>query len=164
MKVEVRWMIRRDMEDILAIEKTSFEFPWGDADFVGRLRQKNCIGMVAEFDDEVVGFMIYELHKQRLHLLNFAVAARVRRQGVGRQLVEKLISKLSYQRRSQLQIEIRETNLGALNFFKAQGFRAVSVLQDFYDDTDEDAYLMQYRVYRSESPAASVQQQTRYCD
>ena len=45
-------------------------------------------------------------------------------------------------------LEVRETNLDAQLFFKQIGFRAVSVLRDFYDDSDEDAYLMQYR-YRA---------------
>ena len=42
-------------------------------------------------------------------------------------------------------LEVRETNLAAQLFFRGQGFRAVSVLREFYDDTPEDAYLMQYR-------------------
>jgi ribosomal-protein-alanine N-acetyltransferase len=33
-------------------------------------------------------------------------------------------------------------------FFKNLGFVAVSVLRDYYDDTVEDAYVMQYR-YKS---------------
>ena len=70
----IRWMIRADMPDVLAIEQDVFEFPWFEQDFVRCLRQRNCIGMVAEQGDRVVGYMIYELHKSRLHLLNFAVA------------------------------------------------------------------------------------------
>ena len=42
-------------------------------------------------------------------------------------------------------LEVRETNLDAQLFFKGLDFRAISVLRDFYDDTVEDAYLMQYR-------------------
>jgi ribosomal-protein-alanine N-acetyltransferase len=34
------------------------------------MRQRNCIGMVAEDDAQLVGFMIYELHKTRLYILN----------------------------------------------------------------------------------------------
>ena len=34
---------------------------------------------------------------------------------------------------------------GLYRGFRGLGFRAVSVLRDFYDDTTEDAYLMQYR-------------------
>lgn len=146
--VHIRWMIRRDMPAVLAIEDQSFEFSWTEDDFIRCLRQRNCIGMVAEQDDQVVGFMIYELHKNRLHVLNFAVAQHVRRQGVGRAMVGKLLSKLSHERRNRIMLEVRETNLDAQLFFKQIGFRAVSVLRDFYDDSDEDAYLMQYR-YRA---------------
>jgi ribosomal-protein-alanine N-acetyltransferase len=142
--VHIRWMIRRDMDQVLEIEQSAFEFPWSEEDFVACLRRRNCIGMVAERGDRVVGFMIYELHKTRLHLLNFAVAADLRRSGIGTQMVEKLVAKLSSQRRTRLSLEVRETNLEAQLFFKGAGFRATSVLRDFYDDSPEDAYLMQY--------------------
>jgi ribosomal-protein-alanine N-acetyltransferase len=138
-------MIRRDMMEVLEIENQSFEFPWSEDDFIRCLRQRNCIGMVAEHDERVAGFMIYELHRNRLHILNFSVAAEFRRKGVGQQMVEKLIGKLSSQRRSRIMLEVRETNLAAQLFFRNLGFRAISVLRDFYVDTTEDAYLMQYR-------------------
>lgn len=143
--VHIRWMIRRDMPEVLNIEKSSFEFPWSEEDFIRCLRQRNCIGMVAEYDERVVGFMIYELHKDQLHVLNFSVRPDVRRRGVGMQMVNKLVGKLSQQRRNRIVLEIRETNLAAQMFFKNLDFRAVSVLRDYYDDTVEDAYVMQFR-------------------
>ena len=142
--VHIRWMIRRDMPEVLGIEENSFEFPWSEEEFIRCLRQRNCIGMVAEHDERVVGFMIYELHKTRLHILNFSVHPDFRRRGIGLQMTEKLVSKLSRQRRSRILLEVRETNLHAQLFFRAAGFRAISVLRDFYDDTTEDAYLLQY--------------------
>ena len=147
--VHIRWMIRRDMPEVLGIENSSFEFSWSEDDFIRCLRQRNCIGMVAEYDERVVGFMIYELHKDQLHVLNFAVRPDVRRRGVGRQMVEKLIGKLSQQRRTRVLLEIRETNLAAQVFFRNLGFVATTVLRDYYDDTTEDAYVMQYR-YRED--------------
>ena len=144
-RVHIRWMIRRDMPEVLAIESESFEFPWLEEDFFRCLRQRNCIGMVAEHEDRVVGFMIYELHKTRIHVLNFAVADGHQHRGVGSQMVAKLIGKLSSQRRTRIVLEVRETNLSAQLFFRENGFRAVSVLHNYYADTPEDAYLMQYR-------------------
>ncbi len=154
-RVHIRWMIRRDMPEVLAIEARSFEFPWLEDDFIRCLSQRNCIGMVAEYDDRVVGFMIYELTKTRIRVLNFAVAAAYRRQGVGSQMIAKLAGKLSTQRRTRITLEVRETNLAAQLFFRANGFRAVSVLRNFYDDTPEDAYLFQYR-FRSEGVHAEM--------
>jgi ribosomal-protein-alanine N-acetyltransferase len=145
LRVHIRWMIRRDMSEVLDIEQDGFEFPWSEEDFVRCLRQRNCIGMVAEHDDRVAGFMIYELHKTRLHVLNFAVGKEFRRHHVGEQMIQKLVGKLSNQRRTRILLEVRETNLAAQLFFRKVGFRAVSVLRDFYDDTTEDAYLMQFR-------------------
>ncbi len=144
LRVHIRWMIRRDMEQVLAIEEASFEFPWSEEEFIRCLRQRNCIGMVAERGERVLGFMIYELHKTRLHIMNFAVDPEARRHGVAQQMIEKLIGKLSSQRRTRLSLEVRETNLAAQLFFKEVGFQATSVLRNFYDDSPEDAYLMQY--------------------
>jgi ribosomal-protein-alanine N-acetyltransferase len=155
LQVHIRWMIRRDMADVLEIENASFEFPWSEEDFIRCLRQRNCIGMVAEHDDKVVGFMIYELHKTRLHILNFAVGVAWRRQGVASQMVAKLIGKLSVQRRTRITLEVRETNLAAQLFFRTQNFRAVSVLRGFYEDTPEDAYLMHFRYQPVEADAGA---------
>ncbi len=153
-QVHIRWMIRRDMPDVQQIERASFEFSWSEEDFVRCLRQRNCIGMVADVDDRIVGFMIYELHRSRLHLLNLAVHPAWRRRGVGAAMVRKLVGKLSQQRRTRITLEVRETNLAAQLFFRQQGFRAVNVLRNFYEDSPEDAYVMQYR-YRPTSEEAA---------
>ena len=144
----IRWMIRRDLFDVLTIERQSYPNPWQEEDFICCLRQRNCIGMVVEYEEEVVGFMLYELHRTRLHVVNFAVHSDFRHRGIGREMIDKLVGKLSYQRRNQITLEVRETNLSAQLFFSRMGFRAVAVLKGFYGDSDEDAYRMLYR-YRS---------------
>lgn len=148
-RVHVRWMIRRDMPEVLAIEHAGFEFPWCEEEFLRVLRQRNCIGMVAELGERVVGFMIYELHKNKLFVLDFAIHPEFRRMGIGRQLIARLIGKLSSQRRTKIALQIRETNLPAQFFFRSQNFRAVEVLREHFQDTGEDAYMMNYLLEES---------------
>jgi len=143
--VTINWMIRCDMPEVYEIENTVFDDPWTDSEFIRALRRRNCIGMTATHSDRVVGYMIYELYKTKLHVLNFAVGAEFQRQGVGGAMVRKLIMKLSEQRRSRIDLEIRETNLEGHFFFRAMGFRAVSVLRGFYPTCNDVAYLMIYR-------------------
>lgn len=143
-ELKVRWLIRRDLTSVLKIEKASFEFAWCQEDFLACLRQRHCIGMVAELDGKVVGYMIYELYKQRLTILNFAVAPKHRRWGVGTAMVRRLKDKLSQQRRREIVLEVRETNLPAQLFFRSLGFTATDVLRGRYDDTGEDAYRMAF--------------------
>lgn len=146
LKVQIRWLIRRDMPEVLEIERSCFEFVWTEEDFLCCLRQRNCIGMVSEHDHKIVGFMIYELHKMKLRIINFAVAPAEQRRGIGHQMIRRLVEKLSQQRRKEIVLEVRESNLSAQMFFKELGFRAVRVLRNHYDDTTEDAYVMQYRL------------------
>ena len=61
-------------------------------------------------------------------------------------MVGKLISKLSSHRRTRITLEVRETNLVAQLFFRSQDFRAVRVLRGYYEDSGEDAFLMQYQL------------------
>ena len=145
-RVHIRWMIRRDMPEVLTTEQASFEYAWTEEDFLRCLRQRNCIGMVAEVDDRVVGFMIYELHKSRLHILNFAVHPSARRTGIGGQMIAKLVNKLSTHRRQKITLAVRERNLMAQMFFRVHDFRATRVLRNYYEDSGEDAFQMEFRV------------------
>ena len=88
-RVHIRWMIRRDMPEVLAIEHANFEYPWCEEEFLRVLRQRNCIGMVAEHGERIVGFMIYELHRNKIHVLDFSTHAEFCRRGVGRQMIAK---------------------------------------------------------------------------
>jgi len=148
-RVHIRWMIRRDMPEVLAIEHSSFEYPWCEEEFLRVLRQRNCIGMVAELGERIVGYMIYELHRNKIGVLDFATHPEFRRHGIGQQMVAKLVGKLSSQRRNRIALCVRETNLPAQLFFRVVGFRAVEVLREHYQDSGEDAYSMHYHLDES---------------
>lgn len=144
LRVHIRWMVRKDLPEVVSIEKESFEYPWSEDDFVRHLRGRHHIGMVADYKDTVVGFMAYDFYESTIHLDNFAVRPDFRREGVGKALMDKLQGKLTCARRRRILLEVKESNVSAQLFFKEMGFRAVRVLRNFYDDTNEDAYLMNY--------------------
>jgi len=145
MNLMLRWIIRRDVDEVVQIEESSFGAPWTEGEFMRCLKQREVVGMVAEHDHEIAGFIIYELHKSKLWILNFAVSPSMRRMGVGQQLVACLIGKLSQQRRNQIVLDVRETNLDAQLFFRAQGFSAAGIIPERYDD-GEDAYHFQHNL------------------
>lgn len=140
----VRWLTGRDMPEVLRVEALSFDQSWTEEDFLRCLRQRNCIGMVAEDAGRVVGFMVYELHRWHLAVLNFAVHPARRRTGVGRVLVAKLVAKLASHRRERITLVVRDGNLPAQLFFRACGFRAARVLGGHYADTGEDGYEFEF--------------------
>ncbi len=169
--VHCRWMIRRDLPEVLAIEQASFgEEGWTEEDFLQQLRERNVIGMVAGCSEKIVGYMIYGLHKSRLSVVNLAVDPSYRRQksyetpdsqrtmqgGVGSALVRKLIGKLSGHRRKRLTVLVRERNLGAQLFFRSLGLLAEKLDRRAYG-TDEDGIKMAYTLPQTELFAEEVQ-------
>jgi ribosomal-protein-alanine N-acetyltransferase len=151
-RVHIRWMIRRDFPEVLAIEAANFDRPWTEDDFLAQLRDRKTIGMVAELGEAIVGFMVYKLHKTHLEILNFAVADAHHHRAVGAQMVAKLVGKLSSHRRTQIELAIPERNLDACLFFRSQGFLATQTIREAFADTGEDAIVMEYGITLPDPP------------
>lgn len=141
-KVEIRWLIRRDLARVIQIDRLMNAEPWGEENFLVFLRQRNCIGMVAEHrtidGDKTVGFTIYELLKDKLVVLRLAVDPQHRRTGVGRAMLTRLRSKLALQRRKEIWIEVPEDNLGAHLWLRACGAKCVEIIHSAA--CEEDLY------------------------
>lgn len=161
-RTHIRWLIRRDMVEVLAIENQSFLFPWAEEVFLRYLRERNFIGMVATrsydnneiTDDEpILGYMVYELQKFSLNVINFAVAPQHRRTHVGREMMDKLVSKLSSHRRTGITAEVTERNLLGQLFLRGLGFEYLKTHNNGFSVPDltestglyqEDKYLFEY--------------------
>jgi [ribosomal protein S18]-alanine N-acetyltransferase len=157
----IEWLIEKQLPQVLEIDHASFDDHWTEADYRRLLRQKNVIGMsCCESDGRVVGFYVYELHRDKIQLLRLAVAPDARRYGIGRQMVGRLFMRLSGLpgvrcQRSVLALFIRETNLAGQLFFRSCGFRSPSmgVISGHYRD-GEAAYVMTRR-HGSDGAAAA---------
>ena len=152
LRVRVRWMIRRDMPYVMDIESGSFESPWSEEDFIRCLNQKNVIGMSAEYDDQIIGFVLYELSKTRIRLIRVAVDPDCRRRGIGTQIIAKLAGKLSPERRRKIELDVMESNLVGQVFFRECGFLAILTIRGLH--SDEDAYRMIRSIRLPSEPGA----------
>jgi ribosomal-protein-alanine N-acetyltransferase len=139
----IRWIIRKDLPAVLQIENDSYDQPWAEQDFVDAMRDRNTIGMVAEFGEEVVGFMVYQLRPHSVYVYNLAVAPARRRLGVGEAMIGKLKGKLRGGGRTRICFDMPETNVPAQLFLRAQGFLCVRQDRGMFG---EDGYRMQYRL------------------
>jgi ribosomal-protein-alanine N-acetyltransferase len=141
---DIRWMATRDIDAVAAIELKSNEFYISRDDLIKLLRRRSVVSMVAVENDKVIGFIVYELMNRRIQLLDIAVHSKFRNQGIGTDLINKLKSKLSNNRRTKISTEIRESNLEFQLFLQKCGFIGHEVLKDYFPDTNEDAFLMHY--------------------
>jgi ribosomal-protein-alanine N-acetyltransferase len=146
--LQTRWMTYQDIQQVIMIERVCFRNPWIGQDFIDVLRQKNAFCRVARVGASVAGFVVYELLSRCSEILDLAVCPgeKVRRCGVGTALIDTMIDRTMCQGLRVVRTKVRESNLDAQLFFKANGFQTVSTIQNHYDDTDEDAYVMERRL------------------
>jgi len=140
-----RWMIRRDLAEVLDIEQLSFPFPWSEEDLIKAVRQQmGTVPKVLELNDRVIGYCFYELSKNSLEIINLAIHPDFRRKGNATIFINKIKEKLSPDRRNLIKCRVADYNLEAQLFWCAMGFKAIKVEKNFYKQENVDAYLFTY--------------------
>lgn len=150
--LRMRMMHRRDTQAVLNIESLCHEIPWTADDLKRCCLGRNVIPLVVADGDEVLGYMIYEMHAHFLNLLNFAVRPSRHREGIGRLMISRLTRSINSGRRNRIVCAVRERNLEACLFFKSMGFVATGVMHDFCEAGDYREDAIQF-VYRCPKPA-----------
>ena len=140
----IRWIIRQDMPRILEIERSCYFDAWSEEEFLNALRKSNTIGMAIEFRGVIAGYMLYELNRRTVKLINLAVDPSFRRIGIGTQLIDKLKSKL-YGHREMIDATVPERNVDAQLFFRSQGFRCVHTMKDMFTNGDDGYYFIHWK-------------------
>ena|SRR6185369_2691455 len=131
-EVNIRWMIDRDIPEVLEIESHAPDFQWTEEVFRYHMRQRGVVCLVAEFGEKVVGFMVYALGSTTFGLFNIAVDPYWRRLKVGQQMIARLAGKLSKHRRTRIVMHAHEGNLDLHLFLRAMGFWCEGVEGEFY--------------------------------
>ena len=147
----IRWLIRNDLDDVMAIERSSFAKPWTRKEIHVALAQRNCIGCVYDVDREVRGYMLYDLQRGSLTICNLAVHPDYRRQGIATALIQRLKDKLSQDRRTHITTMVSEHNTDAQLWLRSCGFRCIRVHRGHFGAT-HDGYEFVYslRMHRDE--------------
>lgn len=137
-------MITRDIKEVLNIENNSFAYPWRNKEFKVHRKARCATDIVYEQDGKVLGFMIYNSYKDSFEIVNLAVHPDCRRNGVGRSMLDQLKRKLERTYRREIFLEVPETNVSALNFYKSNGFLPYGLFHKRYAETREDGVRLFY--------------------
>ena len=139
----IRFMRLKDVDAVAAIEKDTFARPWSRESFRQELtRNVAARYLVAEEDGRIIGYAGAWIILDESHITNIAVAEDARGRGIGRKLTEELLRVLSNLGASYATLEVRVSNLRAQNLYKSLGFISVGKRKRYYEDNNEDAYLM----------------------
>ncbi len=142
--LRIRWMKRTDVDEVLSLGMEGYPEKIQEEELYASLRRRNRISLVAEIDDKIVGFMIYEQTKSRLKLLHLNILPSLRNQTVSQNLLERMALKRRNCPRLTITSLVHERELTKQVFLKSLGFRAVSIQKNYFKSTGDDGYLMQH--------------------
>jgi len=144
--VIIKGCLESDIEEIAAIEENSFHSPWSKRLFLEEFANPLSRILVARLAcggaERLVGYIVYWLVADELHLQKIAIRRDMRRRGFASRLLREAIKLSSAANALRATLEVRNSNLPALKLYEKFGFSVKGVRPRYYDDTKEDALIM----------------------
>ncbi len=135
-------MAEADLDAVLAIERESFLDPWPRRFFVEELTKiPPAYARVARLGGELAGYLVAWFILDEVHLGNLAVHPGRRRHGLGRAMVEHLVTRAEGRGASFITLEVRAGNRAAIALYASHRFKPVGVRRGYYAGR-EDAIIM----------------------
>jgi ribosomal-protein-alanine N-acetyltransferase len=103
---------------------------------------------VAEIDGDransrIIGFVIFHIAADTSEIYNIAVESGHARSGVGKQLMAAAIDESARRRARRVVLEVRKSNIPAINFYIGFNFRIAGERKNYYSNPIEDAFVME---------------------
>ena len=136
--MEMRPLKPEDMENVRRIAKDSFDKLWSEKDFGFFLEHPQGKNFACIIEAQLVGYVLALFVQGDLDIIAIAVAPSARRKGVGRHLMNHLISAVVPTR---VYLEVESSNEAALALYRNLGLKIYGVRKKYYAGI-KDAILM----------------------
>jgi ribosomal-protein-alanine N-acetyltransferase len=151
-RLEIRRMRPDDLDEVMTIERAAFRHPWSTELFRRELDHDWSTILVAvepltsaaggRASEHIVGFLIFWLVHDEVHVLNVATAPDLRRKGIARILMQETEKRALQAGAALMTLEVRRSNAAAIELYRQFDYRAVGIRPNYYVDEGEDAIVM----------------------
>jgi ribosomal-protein-alanine N-acetyltransferase len=128
---------------VYELELESYDFPWSKEIL------RDCIlykydSFVVFINDNLVGYIISKITYPETHILNLTVKKNFRKKGIGKALIELIISNARLRNSENIILEVRANNTDAQSLYKKLNFEVIGTRKDYYESKNdrEDAYVL----------------------
>jgi ribosomal-protein-alanine N-acetyltransferase len=142
----IDFMRKEDIDQVLAIEQASFSMPWSRNLFLSEFRSPLVSTLLVALAGGpvrfVIGYIVFWLVADEMHILNLAVLPELRRKGIAHELVVTGLKRAYVKGARRAFLEVRVSNAAAQKLYSNLGFSGTSIRRDYYDIPLEDAVVM----------------------
>ncbi len=137
-----RSMTAMDLEQVMKLENSVYEFPWTERIF------RDCIRVgydcwLAFMENKLVAHAVISIAAGESHMLNLSVSESQQGKGIGKQFIQFLLDVADKKDAEIMMLEVRPSNVQAINCYNSVGFNEIGCRKDYYPAPDgkEDALL-----------------------
>ena len=153
MSHQLRPATESDLQPIMELEKSSFgNDAWAKPTMRAELLAPHTFYVVAYIDERVVGYAGLSKVKSSssADIQTIAVDQSLRRRGIGRELMEKLIAQAIQLEAAELYLEVREDKPEPQKLYESLGFEAIDKRENYYQPDGVAAIVMRLALNQKE--------------
>ena len=98
--------------------------------------------IVYEEEENIVGFITYNILVDRAEIIDFLVHINHRNKSIGSKLLEEVLKVCKESGCNSISLEVKSNNVAAVNLYKKYDFKIVSTRKKYYEFNTLDAHLM----------------------
>ena len=130
-----------DLKEAYKIECEVNPSPWKYETFLSSFEVGHK-GLICKHDSKIIGFIIFSPINPEAHILSISVTKKIQSKGVGSLLLQSMLDQCAAMNYKKIFLEVRTSNLQAINFYQKFGFSKDAIRDNYYTDNSEDALLM----------------------
>ncbi len=134
MQVILREIIDADFKAIADIERECFALPWSEREIVATCRRADFCGVVAQVDNQLVGYLLGLSLFENSEVLRIAVKKEFRGKKLGGMVLDRFFEMVKARGAQKVFLEVRVSNLPALRLYESRAFTRGRVRERYYEN------------------------------
>ena len=144
--IKIKPLTEKELDQVLALDKTCFGGLWSLNGYKREIKSPNSCLLIMTIDDHlkerVIGFASFWAILKEAHITLLAIHPDFQGQGLGKLLLNHLLSEIDKRHLSAATLEVSEKNFKALNLYQKFGFKEAGRRKRYYQKTGEDALVL----------------------
>ncbi|MDO4940290.1 MAG: ribosomal protein S18-alanine N-acetyltransferase [Erysipelotrichaceae bacterium] len=139
----IKEMSLADLDKVVELEKELFkEDAWKIAEYKSEFDNPLAKLFVYKENDEIISYGGIWCLYENADITTIGVNSKYQGQGYGQMMLKHMLSYAKEHNVENVHLEVRVSNIKAINLYKKNGFEIVRIRKSYYEDNNEDAYDM----------------------
>jgi ribosomal-protein-alanine N-acetyltransferase len=136
------------LAQVMLVEHRAYPFPWSEGIFRDCLKAGYSSWVLVDVSGTIGGYALMSMAVGEAHVLNLCIDPDLQRRGLGRKLLDHLLTIARAANSTIVLLEVRKSNKAAIALYDSHGFKRLGVRKNYYpaEGGREDALVLGFDI------------------